>query len=120
DGPGAVAGCADRCGRNSAQRNLESILLPATHRSTRNGARVGSGASDGGLALRAVRQRRRSRTRTGAFDTRAPGVDGGRSGAISSHGSQRDCGARALLRIAGSVVEAGGAELPAWFRIVRV
>ena len=47
DGPGAIASCADRCGRDSAQGNLESVLLPATHRSTRRGAGVGSGAGDG-------------------------------------------------------------------------
>ncbi len=88
--------------------------------STRRGAGDGSGASDGGLALRDVRQRRRSRTRTGAFDTRAAGMDGDRSRAVSSRGSQRDCGAGAILRIAGTVVAAGGAELPDRFRIVRV
>ncbi len=60
----AVAGFADRRGRNSAEGNLESILLPAPDDSTRRGSCVGSRASDRRFALRAVRQRRRSRART--------------------------------------------------------
>ena len=115
----AVAGFADRRGGNSAERNLEPILLPAPHGPTGFGPNIGSRASDRRLALRAFRQRRRSRSRTGAFDTRAPGMDGDRSRSVPSRGSQRDCCAGALLRSARTVVASGGAKLSARFRIVR-
>src|SRR5208337_856463 len=116
----AIASFADRSGRNSGERNLESILLPAPDGSTRRGPGVGARASDGGLALRAVRQRHRSRSRTGALDTRAPGMGGDRSRDVSSRGPKRNCGTGAILWIARTVVAAGAAEFPARFRIVRV
>src|SRR5580704_5680175 len=116
----AVAGIADRCGWNSAEGNLESILLLAADGSTRRDPCVSSRASDRRLALRAVRQRRRSRARTGAINTRASGMDGSRSRAVSSRGPKRDCGAGAILRSARTVVASRGAQLPALFWIVRV
>src|SRR5271166_1004296 len=116
----ASAGFADRRGRTSRQGNLESILLLAPHGSTRIDTGVSSRAGDGRLALRDVRQRRRSRSRAGAFDTRTPGVDGSRSCAASSRGPKRNRGIGAFLRIARTVVAASDAELHAWVWIVRV
>src|SRR5208282_3114394 len=116
----ALAGFADRRGRTSCKRNLESILLLAPHASPRIGPGGGSRARDGRLALRDVRQRPRSCSRAGAFDTRAPGMEGGRSRAVSSHRSKRNRGIGAFLRIAGTVVAAGDAELPSRLWIVRL
>src|SRR6266436_3853567 len=108
----AIAGVADWRGWNSSERILESILLPPADGSTRCDSRVGSRASYGRLALRAVRQRCRSRSRTGAFDTRAAGMDGVRSRAVSSRGPKLNCGAGAILRSAGTVVASRGDEFP--------
>src|SRR5208283_4862631 len=114
----ALAGFADRTGRTSAERNLEPILLLAPDGSPRIDPCVSSRTSDGRLALRDVRQRRRGCSRTGAFDPRAPAMDGDRSRAVSSPRSKRNCVAGAFLRLAGSVVEARDAELPSRFWII--